>query len=171
MNLNKNEKEILAKRAIFRATSGLHFLDECLTHIHKSGTDAAFSRSLYILLSFNFELILKSRLLLASNKIKRDDLIKEIKSHNLEELSKKLSKDELASIGLKSIRKGNNAGFIEYIVEMTNNRNVIIQDLVDVRYDFVKDTLRNSDSDEANRMKNEIEILNKIVKEIKKMLK
>ena len=49
-----NENKILAKGAIFRANSGFWFLEECLTRIHRGSTDAAFSRSLYILFSYNF---------------------------------------------------------------------------------------------------------------------
>ena len=75
----KSEKYILAERAVFRANSGLYFLEECLALIHKGGTDPAFSRSLYILFSYNFELILKSRILLASELISRKDLIEKIK--------------------------------------------------------------------------------------------
>ncbi|MEK7463390.1 MAG: hypothetical protein AAB621_03455 [Patescibacteria group bacterium] len=170
MNQDKSEKEILAKRVIFRANSGLHFLDQCLTHIHRGGTDAAFSRSLYILLSFNFELILKSRLLLASNQIKREDLIKEIKSHNLEELSKKLSENELNDINIKSIKKREDSGFTEYLVEMDNGNNIILQDLIDIRYDFEKDNLRKIDPNEADRMQNEIEILFEVAKKIMKIV-
>ena len=50
-----------------------------------------------------------------SKKIKKDELIKEIKSHNLEKLSKKLSKKALEDLGIKNIRRKNNNGFIEYI--------------------------------------------------------
>lgn len=170
MNSNKSEKKILAERAVFRANSGLHFMNQCLDCFHKGGTDAAFSRSLYILLSFNFELILKSRLLLASNQTKREDLIEEIKSHNFERLSKKLLVSELNSIDIKSIRQRDNSGFTEYVIEMTNGSNIIVQDLVDVRYDFRKDNLRNSNPDEANKMRSEIEILLGVTKKIMKML-
>ncbi|MCC6323177.1 hypothetical protein IT400_00090 [Candidatus Nomurabacteria bacterium] len=51
MEYNKYE---LTKRAIARASSGLHFLNDCLFN-KKGGTDPAYSRSWYILLSFNFE--------------------------------------------------------------------------------------------------------------------
>jgi hypothetical protein len=167
----KTKKEILANRAISRARSGLYFLEECLTHIHRGGTDAAYSRSIYILFSYNFELILKSRLLLASSFTEQKELIKEVKSHDLEKLSKKLSKDELSSIGVEAIKKEENFGFIEYVVELIEGNKITLQDLTDVRYDFEKDVLRNSDKNESNRMQAEVEALLKMTKKIKKMLK
>jgi len=170
MSLEKNENEILAKGAIFRANSGVHFLDQCLTHIHKGGTDAAFSRSLYILFSYNFELILKARILLASRQTKREDLIKEIKSHDLEKLSKKLSENALCDFDIKSIQKRESSGFTEYVIEIANGNRIVIQDLVDVRYDFVKDLLRNSDPNEADRMRSEVEIMLGMTKKIMKLL-
>lgn len=170
MNSNKSEKQILANRAIFRARSGLIFLNECLTHIHKGGTDAAFSRSLYILLSYNFELILKSRLLLASNHTKKEDLIRDIKSHDLEKLSRNLLNDELGSIDIKIIQKKEDSGFSEYAIEMTGGNKIVVQDLVDVRYDFEKDNLRNVDLNESDRMRSEVEILLKVTKKIMEMI-
>ncbi|MDP3764791.1 MAG: hypothetical protein Q8Q95_04205 [bacterium] len=170
MNPNKTEKEILAKRAIFRASSGLHFLDQCLIHIHRGATDPAFSRSCYILFSFNFELILKSYLLLTSKQTEKSELIKEIKSHNLDKLSKKLSKDELGNIGIKNIRTKKDSGFKEYLIAMTTGNNIVIQDLIDVRYDFEKGNLRNIDKNESTRMNNEVDILLEMTKKVMKML-
>lgn len=159
-----------ATRAIHRASGGLNFLLECLEYIHRGGTDAAFSRSLYILLSFNFELILKSRLLLSRNQTKREDFIQKIKSHNLETLSKKLSENELGSIDVKGIQQKNDSGFTEYVIEMVGGSKIVVQDLVDVRYDFEKDIFRNLDHNEANRMRSEIEALLGVTKKIMKML-
>jgi len=171
MRLVENENEILAKGAIFRANSGLHFIDECLTHIHRGGTDAAFSRSLYILFSYNFELILKARILLASRQTKREDLIKEIKSHNLEKLSYKLLKENLGDLDIKNIQQRESSGFTEYFIEMVSGDNIVVQDLVDVRYDFDKDSLRNSVSNESERMKSEVKVMLNMTKKVMKMLR
>lgn len=170
MLLNKNENEILAERIIHRASSGLYFLDACLVHIHKGGTDAAFSRSLYILFSFNFELILKSCVLLASKKIKREDLINEIKSHNLEKLSKKLSINDLKKIGVTKIQRKDDSGFTEYSIKMINGDEIFLQDLIDVRYDFGKEVLRSIDKDESTRMRGEAQVLIEMTKMIMKMI-
>lgn len=166
----KSEKELLAERAVFRANSGIHFLDECLTHIHKGGTDAAFSRSVYILFSYNFELILKSRILLASNMTDRKELVKVIKSHNLETLSKMLSPEELKSINISTVQRVVNSGFVEYLVEILDGCRITFQDFIDVRYDFEKDYLRNIDIAESARMRKEVEILLRMTKQIMNML-
>jgi hypothetical protein len=171
MNSNKTEKEVLATRAVSRAKSALNFLDECLECFYKGETDFAYSRSMYILMSYSFELILKSRLLLASNQTERESLIKEIKSHDLRALSRKLSENELRSINIKSIQRKNNSGFIEYIIEMIDGGKVVIQDLIDVRYDFEKDNFRKIESNEPARIKGEIDILYKVVTKITEMLK
>jgi len=170
MNSNKSEKEKLAERAIFRANSGLYFLDECLEHFHRGGTDAAFSRSLYILFSYNFELIIKSYLLLVSNKTKKEDLLKEIKSHNLEKLSKKFPAGVLKNICIKNIQKNNVFGFDQYEIEMINGEKIIIQDFTDIRYDFEKDALRGVDHNEAITMKRWVDNLLEATKIIMKMV-
>src|SRR3989344_47538 len=161
------EKNILVSRAIGRAETGLYFLRECLTKIHRGGTDAAFSRSIYILLSFNFELILKSRVILNRNITSRKDLLKGIKHHNLEKLSKELSSSLLKDINIKDIQTKKDAGFVEYKIKIVEGEEIIIQDLVDVRYDFIKDNLRNIDVDESTRINNEIDIFLKMVEKIR----
>ncbi|MDP2676401.1 MAG: hypothetical protein Q8O83_01825 [bacterium] len=168
----KTNKQILANRAIARAESCLNFLDECLQLVHRgSGTDPAYSRSIYILFSYSFELILKSRLLLASKQVERDDLIKEIKSHDLEKLSKKLSKTELNNISIKNIKKQKTLNFEEYKIEMTGGGDFIIQDLTDVRYDFAKDNLRNNNLDEWNQLQEMKEVMFYMIKFIREMIK
>src|SRR3989344_272982 len=100
-----SEKKVLVNRAITRAKTGLYFIEACLNCIHRGGTDAAFSRSIYILFSFNFELILKSRAILARSSTTKDDLIKNLKHHDLEKISKELSKSDLNDINIKTIQK------------------------------------------------------------------
>lgn len=172
---NWPHKKILAYGAIFRAKSSLHFLDRCLECIHLGGTDPIYSRSLYILLSHNVELILEARLLLASSQTEKKELIKEIKvspNHNLKELSDKLLKDGLLeSINIKDVKQKKNNELTEYIIEMADGKNVIIQDLTDVRYDFKFYQLRDSDLNEAKRMRNEVETLLSITKKIIEMIK
>lgn len=165
---NWKQNKILAKGAIFRAKSGLLFLDECLIHIHKGSTDVVFSRSLYILFSYNFELILKACILLASKQTEREDLIKEIKSHNLEELSKKLLQDTLNGLGIRHVRQEKSLGFTKYVIKMIKGNDIVVQDLIDIRYDFEKDLLRNIDPNESGRMKEEVEIMLGITRKIMK---
>ncbi|MBI2109287.1 MAG: hypothetical protein HYT93_03905 [Parcubacteria group bacterium] len=166
----KDKKSILAERAVFRANSGFLFIDACLEHFHRGGTDAAYSRSLYVLFSYNFELMLKSRILLASSLNSREELLEDIKSHDLKLLSKKLSSEALKKIDIMSIEKIKESGFVKYVVNLIDGRQIILQDFTDVRYDFGKDALRNVDQEESKKMKNDIETLLKITKKIMEMV-
>lgn len=166
-----NEKKDLVNRAISRAETGLYFILECLDHIHRGGTDAAFSRSIYILFSFNFELILKSRVILSRSGKTKEDLLKNLTHHDLEKISKELSGRDLNDINIKSIIKKCDTGFDEYELETISGKKIIIQDLVDVRYDFVKNSLRSSDPDESDRIRKEINVLLDMINKIQEMIK
>ena len=166
----KDEKSILAERAIFRANSGFLFIDACLEHFHRGGTDAAYSRSLYVLFSYNFELMLKSRILLSSSSNSREKLLENIKSHDLKLLSEKLSTVELKGIDITGIERIKESGFVKYAINLIDGRQIILQDCTDVRYDFGKNALRNVDQEESKKMKNDIETLLKITKKIIEMV-
>ena len=56
---------------------------------------------------------------------------------------------------------------VEYKIKIVEGEEIIIQDLVDVRYDFIKDNLRNIDVDESTRINNEIDIFLKMVEKIR----
>ena len=114
----KSDRNILAERAISRAETGLYFLLECLRTIHTGSTDAAYSRSVYILLSYNFELLLKSKIILCKPlTMNRSELDKKsFQTHNLENLSKQLTKDQLAEIDIKTIKKVNHRNAIQYVI-------------------------------------------------------
>lgn len=166
-----NEQKTLTNRAISRAKTGLYFIVECLDKIHRHGTDAAFSRSIYILLSFNFELILKSRVILTRSGTAQEDLLKDLKHHDLEKISRELPGDSLNDINISSIAKRHNMDFDEYEIKIVNGEKIIIQDLVDVRYDFIKNSLRNSDPNESGRIRKEIDIMLGMIKKMEEMLK
>lgn len=166
----KTEKEILAERAIFRANSGFHFIEACLDHFHKGGTDAAYSRSLYILFSYNFELMLKARVLLTSSLTTRKELLQSVKSHDLVSLSEKLSQQELNDLDIAKIEKIDNAGFEEHKIILVTGKTFTLQEFTDVRYDFGKDTLRRIDYEESAQMKAVVEILIKMTKKIMEMI-
>ena len=93
-------------------------------------------------------------------------MIEEIRSHNLE----KLSENELNSIDIKTIQRKDNSGFTEYVIKMVSGNDIIVQDLIDVRYYFEKDQLRNTDPNESCRMRSEVEILLVVTQKIMKML-
>lgn len=165
-----NIKIELAKKAVGRGGSGLYFIDEILKN-KKGATDIAFSRSWYILLSFHFELILKAILILENPKNTKEEILNSIKSHNLLKLSKVIQISLLRKYGIDDIKKEIKNSFISYIISLSNNRgHVIVQDLIDVRYDFEKKELRDTDSGEIDRIKNEVKLLLSIVDEINKIV-
>jgi hypothetical protein len=163
---NMDDKKLLIERITGRAYGGLVFMRRCLEVIHTKGTDAAFSRQIYILLSYNFELILKSAIILFRKEKNKDDLIKGLNYHDLEKLSKEISVNNLNSVDIKTIKKINN-NFISYEIETIRGDKINIQDIIDVRYDFEKDALRDIDPEESEKIKKEIEIMEEIIKKIK----
>ncbi|MDO8676588.1 MAG: hypothetical protein Q7K16_02975 [Candidatus Azambacteria bacterium] len=166
---SQNKK--LAMGAIFRANSGLQFLNRCLECIHKGGTDIAFSRSLYILLSHNTELILNALFFLINTNLNKKELIEKTKTgHNLKVLSDKLKEKDLNIIGIKKVEVRNNGDLNEYVITMINNDSIVVQDLIETRYDFKYDQLRDLDPNESERMKKETEILLDMTNKIIKML-
>jgi|SRR3989344_2469457 len=162
----EKKKKAVANRTISRAQSTLYFLEEFLRD-KQGGTDAAYSRSLYILLSYSFELILKSLMVLTSNATSIQALDKELRKplHDFEGIFKKLNKVGLLNVGLKNIVRKQRRSFIEYIVETDDNK-ILIQDFTNVRYDFISDDLRDPDANEMNRIKIEIKSLLTVTKKI-----
>jgi len=160
INMNANIKNELAKRAIIRAQSGLYFLlDVVLPHIQGS-TDAAYSRSAYILLSFNTELVLSAFFILGSKKTLEQDIIKDLivasKLHNLESLFSKIPKK--FRFDIQNITKKKVGEFEQYDIKISNAV-ITIEDFTDVRYDFKKSALRSLDQNEGQMLKNATTIL------------
>ncbi len=160
--MQNTKGKILAQRAIGRASSGLYFIDEII-RFRGDSTDLAYSRSWYILLAFNFELILNALIAFESKGATKDDVIKDIMKvkppHDFEKLFQSVSPKLLASVGFVSVKKQSNGGFVEYEVLMSDGNKIHIQDLIDVRYDFRKDELRKSDPQEIPRIKSELRSL------------
>jgi len=162
----------LAQRAIERADSGLYFIEDIL-QFKDGSTDMAYSRSWYILMSLNFELILNALIALESKGNTNEEVIKDITSvrpsHDFEKLSESISPELLNEVGLVSIKKKMKGVFIEYEVMMHDKSKVHVQDLVDVRYDFKKDDLRKSDPQEVSRIKRELKSLRSVVCIVKEL--
>ncbi len=170
---NKTKGRVLAQRAIGRASSGLYFIDEII-RFRGNSTDLAYSRSWYVLLSFNFELILNALMAFESKGITNDEVIKDILKvkppHDFEKLFQSISPVLLAKVGFASVKKQSNGGFVEYEVIMNDGNKIYIQDLIDVRYDFKKDELRKSDPQEIPRIRSELQSLKSAVKNITKLV-
>lgn len=161
------KKKQIADRVISRSESGLYFLEKFLRN-ERGGTDPAYSRSIFIILSYSFELILKSLLVLNSESLNIKELDKELRSnlHDFDKISKKL-KSELLNIGISNIKLTKQKSFLEYIVEITDTSKILVQDFTNVRYDFMSDDLRNIEQDEVYRIKGEIKSLLMILKNIR----
>ncbi|GEM_PF-1099993 len=158
--MNQDIKNELAKRAVVRAQSGLYFLqDVVLPHI-QSGTDAAYSRSAYILLSFNTELILSALFILGSEKTNESEIIKDLiaasKLHNLQSLFDQIREE--FRFGIQNVVRRDNGGFIQYEVKI-NDSTAVIEDLTDVRYDFKKNSLRLVNQNEGVDLRNSTTLL------------
>lgn len=168
-----NIGKILAQRAIGRAGSGLYFIEEILQSRGDS-TDSAYSRSGYVLLSFNFELILNALIAFESKGTTNEEVVKDIMkvrpSHDFEKLFQNISPELLKKVGLVSVRKQSNGGFVEYEAIMHDGNKIYIQDLIDVRYDFKKDKLRKPDPQEIPRIKNELQSLKSVVDVVTKLV-
>lgn len=94
--------------------------------------DEGFLRSCYILLSYSFELMIKSRLITACN-VTEGELITNYK-HNIEKILNKLSAlNELKNIGIKSFKKDNTKQV--YVIENTDDEKITINDFTDIRYE------------------------------------
>jgi hypothetical protein len=98
-----------AARAVHRASGGFNFLLECLEHIHHGGTDPAYSRPAYILLSYHTELLLSACFLLkhenaTKSKKELEELLRGEHNHDLKELSDKIGSDALIQVGIREIK-------------------------------------------------------------------
>ncbi len=160
MSVVIDEKNEIAKRAIMRAKSGLNFLQDIALPCVRSGTDAAYSRSIYVLLSYNMELLLSALFILGSNSNSKSKIINSLKAasklHNLQSLFYSIPKE--FRFGIMSVTRKNVNEFVKYEVKIQNS-SIIIEDFIDVRYDFKEGKLRALDKNEGNRLKESVEVL------------
>jgi len=163
--MSSKKKTKLSNRLISRAEGGIAFLEQCLEKIHTQGTDPAYSRSIYILHSYNFELVLKSRLVLLSKKKTIREIDKDHRGHDLEKLSEH---ENLNNIGIIKIKQYTTK-FKRYKIK-TIYGDFTIQDMVDVRYDYFESKLRQTDHYESKRIKKELSIMKNIIEKIKVLI-
>lgn len=151
MNNIEYKKEI-SYRMLSRAATGLYFLEDFL--YRHSAKDGAYFRSLCILLSHNFELVLKALVVLTSMSTTKDQLDKELRllNHNIIEISKKLGSHELNNIGIKDITLRDTTDFTGYIIQTNEDKEILIEGFNDIRYDFMNDSLRNLPENEDFKM-------------------
>ena len=127
-------------------------------------TDMAYLRSFYILLSYNFELILKTRIVMVKNfsdkKAINDELIK--LGHDITKIGETLATN-LEELGIKKITENGS----QYKVITTGDKEVYIENFTKIRYDFLDDVMRNVDNQEHARIKEHAEILVSILRKAK----
>jgi len=134
----EQERIKIAGRVIRRASSTMYSLEEFLSGQH-GGTDACYSRSRYILLSYAIELLLKSVLVLnseATSYSEVEDLLRN-KGHDLKSIYNG-AKDMFSKVGIKQVKRHKNNDFSEYIIKLVSKDEIVVQDFIDVRYDFVE---------------------------------
>lgn len=131
--MNNKEKYEIAFRMTTGASTGLSFVQHhFMLYPH---TDIAFVRSIYILLSYNVELLLKSRVVMMGIFSDRDDIDKKLTSlsHDIIKISKQIGGTELLKLGIKKITKNDN----QYMIKTIDDVEIHIEDFVDIRYDYI----------------------------------
>lgn len=133
------EKKEYAYEIRTKGKSSIESVEKFYTTCDIDETDL---RSLYILLAYGFEMILKSAIILSYDSECRKCLERELKylSHDLIKISKKLGNAELNNIGIKSIKLKkaeyvkSNEKFYYYQIETTDDKTIKIEDFTDIRY-------------------------------------
>ena len=146
------------------ASTGLSFIEDSLSNVMNDVTDLAYLRSFYILLSYNFELILKSRIVMLnsfSDKKSINNRLVEL-SHDIIKIREALAIN-LEELGVKEITENAN----RYKVITTDNKEIYIENFTKIRYDFLDDVMRNVDNQEHTRIKEYTDILVSILRKAK----
>jgi hypothetical protein len=134
-------------------------------------TEQAHLRSLYILLSFHFELLLKAQFILRSNFETSKEVEEELQKvgHNVVKLGEAIGHDELKNIGILDISIKDKEYFIS-----TNKGVIKIKDFVDIRYDFIpvkgKIKIRIVPKDEIQGIMKSVRLTNEIFKKLKERM-
>lgn len=158
--MNQQEKYKYAYKFTSIASTGLTFIEDSLVNTMSTATDMAFLRSFYMLLSYNFELILKSRIVMSENfpdkNIMNDELRK--LGHDIKKIGNKLGDAGLNELGIKQIDEN-----AQYKITTTDNKEVFIENFTKIRYDFLDDVMRTVDSQEHERIKEYARILTDVI--------
>lgn len=155
--MTNKEKHKYAYSLTSVASTGFYFIEDYLSRTINNVIDMACLRSLYILLSYNFELVLKSRVVMVKSfsdkKVINDELIN--LGHDITKIGKSLGNSNLKELGIEKIRKNDN----KYKIITTNNKEFYIENFTKIRYDFLDDVMRDVDNQEHMRIKECAEIL------------
>ncbi len=168
IKMNNEEKGKIIARIVARVQTGLFVIDEYLrlqNSRNSNGPDTAWLRSLYIILSFHFEILLKSRLIAIGSFKDKEDLDNKLKKvgHNVKAIGAELGEGELRKINIETISLIDVDG--EYIIK-TADKTIYIKDFNDIRYDFIEGKVRNIKRDENSRISESVEGVRNILKKI-----
>lgn len=158
--MNQQEKYKYAYKFTSIASTGLTFVEDSLVNTMDNVTDRAFLRSFYMLLSYNFELILKSRVVMTGNfpnKNAMNDKLRKL-GHDIKKIESELGAAELKELNIEKID-----GNAQYKITTTDNKEVFIENFTKIRYDFLDDVMRTIDSQEHERIKKHTRILTDVI--------
>ena len=153
---NTTDNKCMAFSAVTRAKTTLIFLKDSSEAPLWNETDAA--RSFFLLSSYALELLLNAVAILASDETTETGLRVHLRpqlknSHNYEQLFTTMP-NELKRIGITNIQrqfrdkdgnvkryteKDRDSNFVEYVFTLTSGSQITVQDLIDIRYDFMKE--------------------------------
>jgi hypothetical protein len=139
------DKKQIAKNILARADSVLYFLDHALNFANMKANDIAWQRSILIMISYAFELILKAELVFTSEKISADEIDNELRGfgHNIQQIIDEIKKrSSLSLMGVSNYTVTKKDILKQYVITFKDNTEVIVEDFVDIRYDYTKNTLR-----------------------------
>lgn len=158
--MNQQEKYKYAYKFTSIASTGLTFIEDSLANTMSTVTDRAFLRSFYMLLSYNFELILKSRIVMLRNFPDKNAMNDELRKlgHDIKNIGDKLGDTNLNELGIKKLDEN-----AQYKITTTDNKEVFIENFTKIRYDFLDDVMRTVDSQEHERIKEYTRILTDVI--------
>src|SRR3989344_2498237 len=158
--MDNKEKHKYAYKLTSVASTGLSFIEDSLACLMPNATDQAFLRSFYMLLSYNFELILKSRIVMLENFLDKNAINDELRKlgHDIKKIGEKLGENNLKDLGVKEIVENN-----QYKIITAENKEVYVENFTKIRYDFLDDVMRNVDDQEHERIKEYTKILTDVI--------
>lgn len=133
--------DLFAVQYASRSQSGFQFLIDILNpdyFLHQEAASAPISRQMYILISYNFELLLDAAVCACSSKGTEADLDKEVSvNHQLGSLWGKVTKKDVQKLmQIKQIKPPRENDFFEHFEVYLNGGEVItIPEFRNVRYD------------------------------------
>lgn len=139
-------KQQIADNIIARAKTTLYFLEHVLKDAGVRANDVAWQRSILLMLSYAFELVLKTKVVLSSVYTKVDDIDRELKclGHDIQDILHELeSRKLLSSMKITSYDVSDNLSFKQYKIVFEDGGSLVVEDFVDIRYDYTKKALRN----------------------------